>query len=95
MFYSVIFLAWTKPLVKQQAEAIVSDVGIAFGEHFVVSAESKKDRVGAWKNKRVFFGIQQAVMQDIEQGHVDLHRIRLGKIFKSSGATGLNHRGCL
>ena len=64
--------------MKQQAEAIVTDVGIPFSEHFVVSGDSRKDRSEAWKNKRAFFGIQQAVMKDIENGQVDLDLIRLG-----------------
>jgi len=51
-------MAWTKPLVRQQAENIIRDAGIPFNQHAIIDSATK-DRGLCWGTKRFFSCIPQ------------------------------------
>ena len=80
-------MAWTKPLIRQQAECVIRDAGIQFDDHCVLNATSK-NRHKLWREKRFFSCIPQCVISDIKSNHVDLNRIRLVIIDEAHRALG-------
>ena len=71
-------MAWTKPLVRQQAENIIRDAGIPSSEMGIVTAEEKTHvRHLNWREKRFFSAIPQCVKSDIDAGHINMERIKL------------------
>ena len=95
-------MAWTKPLIAQQAENIVHDAGLDFNEHCVLTSQYKSkttptkrgnnagtvSREQLWKTKKLFCAIPQCVAHDIENGLVDLDRVRLVIVDEAHRALG-------
>jgi ERCC4-related helicase len=63
----VVFLAPTRPLVRQQIEACYNVMGIPERDTAEISG-TIKDREKLWRTRRVFFCTPQACQRDIENG---------------------------
>jgi Fanconi anemia group M protein len=68
----VVFLAPTRPLVQQQAEACRLSLGIPRGDMCELTGSSRKDgdgrRGGLWAAHRVFFATPQTFANDLRDG---------------------------
>jgi len=70
----VIFLAPTRPLVRQQIEACYNIMGIPEKDTAEISG-TIKDRENLWRSRRVFFCTPQAFQRDMENGLCDAKMI--------------------
>jgi Fanconi anemia group M protein len=70
----VVFLAPTRPLVRQQIEACYNIMGIP-ELHTAEISGSVKDRERLWRTRRVFFCTPQAFERDIENGLCDINLV--------------------
>jgi Fanconi anemia group M protein len=70
----VLFLAPTRPLVRQQIEACYNIMGIPETDTAEISG-TIKDRENLWRTRRVFFCTPQACQRDIENGLCDAKMI--------------------
>lgn len=70
----VVFLAPTRPLVRQQIEACYNIMGIP-EIHTAEISGTIKDREHLWRTRRVFFCTPQACQRDIENGLCDAKMI--------------------
>jgi Fanconi anemia group M protein len=72
----VIFMAPTKPLVLQQAEACYKVLGIPKEDiSQMTGSVQPNQRKIQWQTKRVFFLTPQIIMNDILRGNLDIEKI--------------------
>jgi ATP-dependent DNA helicase MPH1 len=85
----IIFMAPTKPLVYQQAEACYRIAGIPKNDTIILTGEANSAfRAETWKSKRVFFMTPQTVFNDLAHGRVDPKNIVLLVVDEAHKATG-------
>jgi Fanconi anemia group M protein len=86
----VIFMAPTKPLVAQQAEACYKTVGIPKSDMIQMtgSSHSHDKRKDIWTEKRIFFLTPQIISNDIMRGNVDVDLIKCIVIDEAHKALG-------
>lgn len=71
----ILFLAPTKPLVRQQHAAYSHCTGIPEEDTVVLSGQEKPERRRAlWSSKRVFFATPQTIVSDITRYDFDAVR---------------------
>jgi ATP-dependent DNA helicase MPH1 len=66
----LIFMAPAKPLVQQQAAAIMDIIGVPRSDCslMVGTSSTVAGRVNEWSQKRIFFATPQIIRNDIENG---------------------------
>lgn len=85
----IVFVAPTRPLVNQQAEACYVIAGIPKRETIILTGEVNSDvRAEDWEDKRVFFMTPQTFFNDLDRGRADPKRIVLLVIDEAHKATG-------
>ena len=85
----IVFVAPTKPLVFQQAEACYQIAGIPKHETIILTGEVDSSvREEDWEEKRVFFMTPQTLMNDLERGSADPKKIVLLVVDEAHKATG-------
>ncbi len=85
----MIFLAPTRPLVNQQAEACYKTVGISKQDMVQMTGTTNSDkRKVIWENKRVFFTTPQVLSNDISRGNVPVETIKCLVIDEAHKGTG-------
>jgi hypothetical protein len=85
----VIFMAPTKPLVNQQADACYQIVGISKEHMTQMTGQMAPDkRKALWNSKRVFFLTPQVISNDILRGNVDVDLIKCVVIDEAHKALG-------
>ncbi|KAK3259919.1 hypothetical protein CYMTET_31105 [Cymbomonas tetramitiformis] len=88
----VLFLAPTRPLVEQQAEACHEKMGLPYDETATIMGNTKKDddgkRSSLWSSKRVFYATPQTVMNDLRSGACPAESIVCLVVDEAHRATG-------
>ena len=85
----VIFMAPTKPLVAQQAEACYKTVGIPKEDMVQMTGQTAVEkRKNLWTEKRIFFLTPQVIENDILRGNVDVNLIKCIVIDEAHKALG-------
>lgn len=86
----ILFMAPTKPLVQQQAEACYKIMGIPKEDicQMTGSNMSPKERENLWSIKRVFFLTPQIIMNDILRGTVQVDLVKCVVIDEAHKALG-------
>ncbi|KAG9235769.1 hypothetical protein BJ875DRAFT_458383 [Amylocarpus encephaloides] len=85
----IVFVAPTKPLVAQQAEACFNIVGIPKSQTTMLTGEQAPIlRAEEWAEKRVFFMTPQTLENDLSSGIVDPKNIVLLVVDEAHRATG-------
>ncbi|KAK9446532.1 uncharacterized protein V1518DRAFT_423733 [Limtongia smithiae] len=86
----IVFMAPTKPLVSQQAEACYKLVGIPRHDTAVLigSTASQAVRDVIWQERRVFFVTPQTLQNDLSRGAVDPKKIVCLIVDEAHRATG-------
>jgi hypothetical protein len=85
----VVFMAPTKPLVTQQADACYKIVGIPNEDMtFMTGNMPPEKRKLLWASKRVFFITPQVIANDIMRGDVDVNLIKCVVIDEAHKALG-------
>ncbi|TVY28069.1 ATP-dependent DNA helicase [Lachnellula hyalina] len=85
----IVFVAPTKPLVAQQAEACFNIVGIPKSQTTMLTGEQQPAlRADEWAEKRVFFMTPQTLQNDLSSGIADPKNIVLLVVDEAHRATG-------
>ena len=85
----IIFMAPTKPLVAQQAEACHMTVGIPKEDMIQMTGQmAPEKRKVLWHEKRMFFLTPQVISNDILGGNVDVDLIKCVVIDEAHKALG-------
>lgn len=85
----VVFMAPTKPLVTQQADACYKIVGIPKEDMtFMTGQMAPEKRKGLWSSKRAFFITPQVISNDILRGNLDVNLIKCVVIDEAHKALG-------
>ncbi|TVY47282.1 ATP-dependent DNA helicase [Lachnellula occidentalis] len=85
----IVFVAPTKPLVAQQAEACFHLVGIPKSQTTMLTGEQQPAlRADEWAEKRVFFMTPQTLQNDLSSGIADPKKIVLLVVDEAHRATG-------
>ena len=85
----VVFMAPTKPLVNQQADACYKIVGISKEDMTQMTGQMKaENRKVLWDSKRVFFLTPQVIANDILRGTIDVNQIKCVVIDEAHKALG-------
>ena len=85
----ILFMAPTKPLVTQQAEACYKIVGIPSEDMTFMTGQMQPDkRKVLWDSKRVFFITPQVIQNDILRGMVNVDLIKCVVIDEAHKALG-------
>ena len=85
----VVFMAPTKPLVNQQADACYNIVGISKEDMTQMTGQmSPEKRKALWDSKRVFFLTPQVIANDILRGNIDVNQIKCVVIDEAHKALG-------
>ncbi|KAF2118268.1 hypothetical protein BDV96DRAFT_569567 [Lophiotrema nucula] len=85
----IVFVAPTKPLVTQQAEACYGIVGIPRSETtLLIGGVAPGLRAEEWQKKRVFFMTPQTMLNDLKSGYADPKKIVLLVVDEAHRATG-------
>jgi ATP-dependent DNA helicase MPH1 len=85
----IVFVAPTKPLVAQQAEACFGIVGIPKSQTTMLTGEQQPAlRAEEWATKRVFFMTPQTFENDLSSGIADPKKIVLLVVDEAHRATG-------
>jgi superfamily II DNA or RNA helicase len=85
----VIFMAPTRPLVLQQAQACFKIMGIPKDDVIQMTGQMQpNDRKIKWSTKRVFFLTPQVLSNDIEKGNVSIENFKCIVIDEAHKALG-------
>ncbi|KAF4638030.1 hypothetical protein G7Y89_g68 [Cudoniella acicularis] len=85
----IVFVAPTKPLVAQQAEACFNTVGIPKSQTTMLTGEQAPAlRAEEWAEKRVFFMTPQTLENDLSHGIADPKKVVLLVVDEAHRATG-------
>ncbi|KAF2736646.1 P-loop containing nucleoside triphosphate hydrolase protein [Polyplosphaeria fusca] len=85
----IVFVAPTKPLVTQQAEACYNIVGIPRSHTTVLIGGVKRAlRAEEWSSKRVFFMTPETLLVDLQHGYADPKKVVLLVVDEAHRATG-------
>ena len=85
----IVFVAPTKPLVKQQIEACFGIVGIPRSQTSMLTGDVQPAiRAVEWQEKRVFFMTPQTLVHDLKTGIADPKKIVLLVVDEAHRATG-------
>lgn len=85
----IVFVAPTRPLVTQQAEACYQIAGIPKHETIILTGEvNSAVRAEDWEEKRIFFMTPQTLMNDLDRGSADPKKIILLVVDEAHKATG-------
>ena len=85
----IVFVAPTRPLVTQQAEACYQIAGIPKHETTILTGEvNSAVRAEDWEEKRIFFMTPQTLMNDLDRGSADPKKIILLVVDEAHKATG-------
>ena len=85
----IVFVAPTRPLVTQQAEACYQIAGIPKHETIILTGEvNSAVRAEDWEEKRIFFMTPQTLMNDLDRGSADPKKIVLLVVDEAHKATG-------
>jgi hypothetical protein len=88
-FGKIVFMAPTKPLVTQQADACYKIVGIPKEDMTFMTGQTQAEkRKLLWENKRVFFITPQVISNDILRGTLDVNIIKCVVIDEAHKALG-------
>ena len=84
-----IFVAWTKPLAKQQQEAITRDAGISKRESCLITGNtSDKKRQKMYSECRLICATPQCINSDIGKNLIEFNRVKLIIVDEAHRATG-------
>ena len=85
----IVFVAPTKPLVKQQIEACFETVGIPRSQTSMLTGDVQPAiRADEWQEKRVFFMTPQTLVHDLKTGIADPKKVVLLVVDEAHRATG-------
>ena len=85
----IVFMAPTRHLVTQQAEACYQIAGIPKHETIILTGDVNSSvRAEDWEEKRIFFMTPQTLMNDLDRGSADPKRIILLVVDEAHKATG-------
>jgi ERCC4-related helicase len=74
----VIFLAPTKPLLKQHRETVLSILDLDYNEiRLLTGEETPEQRVSMWFEGKVIFATPQVIVSDLSKGRYDLGKVSL------------------
>jgi ERCC4-related helicase len=84
-----VFLAPTKPLVRQHREKLHSIVDLDYEDMSFLTGETKaKERVAEWQKGRIVFATPQVIQRDILKGRYNLENVSLLVIDEAHRAVG-------
>lgn len=91
----IIFMAPTKPLVKQQFDAIYKTIGISLESTVVLTGNSSnsKERLDLYKSKRVIYATPQIIENDLKNKILEKSEICLLIVDEAHRSTG-NYSYC-
>lgn len=74
----VVFLAPTKPLLKQHKETFLHILDLEYDEiRLLIGEETPEQRVSLWLEGKIIFATPQVIVSDLSKGRYDLEKVSL------------------